>query len=297
MVDMGQLLIDEHLVFDENNFLLFRVDAANEEPLRIGAIASRCLAMLLRSDGSVVRKRELMAGAWGQYGLEVTDNSLAQVVRQLRLALEKLQPDREFIQTLPRIGYKLADGVKVEELPAAANTAAARYAPETDIETLTPVTSSVSNLADAEGEPADLPTIIEMPASTNPDAGALPVHPITLPRRWGLWLALPIWGVLAFLVGRIWLAPTLEVVPPAFETPVTMDDVQVHLSTQEAQPPEASHLKQMVQHSRKLAEHLGISAQNIHLYLLPSRRGADQILCDGELETASSRCIGVQQHD
>ncbi|WP_460164043.1 winged helix-turn-helix domain-containing protein [Pseudomonas sp. S2_F03] len=115
---MGQLLIDEHLVFDENNFLLFRVDAANEEPLRLGAIASRCLAMLLRSGGSVVRKRELMAGAWGQYGLEVTDNSLAQVVRQLRLALEKLQPDREFIQTLPRIGYKLADGVTVEELTA-----------------------------------------------------------------------------------------------------------------------------------------------------------------------------------
>jgi hypothetical protein len=53
----------------------------------------------------------------------------------------------------------------------------------------------------------------------------------------------------------------------------------------------------MVQDSRKLAGLLGLSAQNIHLYLLPSRQGADQILCDGELETASSRCIGVQQHD
>ncbi|EJM13964.1 DNA-binding protein with winged-HTH domain [Pseudomonas sp. GM21] len=297
MVDMGQLLIDEHLVFDENNFLLFRVEATNEEPLRIGAIASRCLAMLLRSGGSVVRKRELMAGAWGQYGLEVTDNSLAQVVRQLRLALEKLQPDREFIQTLPRIGYKLADGVRVEELPATANAVSATYAVETDSEALAPVMSSVSTLAAAEDVPVVLPSIGAMPASAEPDSGALPVHPITLPRRWGLWLALPLWGVLAFLVGRSWLAPTLEVVPPAFEAPVMMDDVHVHLSAQEPQPAEAPHLKLMVQHSRKLAEHLGISEQNIHLYLLPSRRGADQILCDGELETASSRCIGVQQHD
>ncbi|WP_223520333.1 transcriptional regulator [Pseudomonas sp. GL-B-19] len=294
---MGQLLIDEHLVFDENNFLLFRVESANEEPLRIGAIASRCLAMLLRSGGEVVRKRELMAGAWGQYGLEVTDNSLAQVVRQLRLALEKLQPDREFIQTLPRIGYKLADGVRVEELPATANAASAPRAAEPDSEAPAPATSPVSTLADAEDEPVEPPPFMAMPASADPDSGALPVHSITLPRRWGLWLALPLWGVLAFLLGKIWLAPTLEVVPPAFDAPVMMEDVHVHLSTLEPQPPEALHLKLMVQHSRKLAEHLGISAQNIHLYLLPSRRGADQILCDGELETASSRCIGVQQHD
>ncbi|MGW8461549.1 winged helix-turn-helix domain-containing protein [Pseudomonas sp. CLCA07] len=294
---MGQLLIDEHLVFDENNFLLFRVESANEEPLRIGAIASRCLAMLLRSGGEVVRKRELMAGAWGQYGLEVTDNSLAQVVRQLRLALEKLQPDREFIQTLPRIGYKLADGVRVEELPITANAVPAPRPAEPDSEAPAPATSPVSTLADAEDEPLEPPSIMAMPASADPDSGALPVHPITLPRRWGLWLALPLWGVLAFLLGKIWLAPTLEVVPPAFDAPVTVDDVHVHLSAQEARPPEASNLKLMVQHSRKLAEHLGISAQNIHLYLLPSRRGADQILCDGELETASSRCIGVQQHD
>jgi DNA-binding winged helix-turn-helix (wHTH) protein len=294
---MGQLLIDEHLVFDENNFLLFRIEAANEEPLRIGAIASRCLAMLLRSGGSVVRKRELMAGAWGQYGLEVTDNSLAQVVRQLRLALEKLQPDREFIQTLPRIGYKLADGVRVEELPATANATLAPFAVDTDSEAPALAARPESTLADVEDEPVEPPTIMAMPASADPDSGARPVHPITLPRRWGLWLALPLWGVLAFLLGKIWLAPSPEAVPPAFDAPVTMDDVHVHLSSQEAQPPEAIHLKQMVQHSRKLAEHLGISAQNIHLYLLPSRRGADQILCDGELETASSRCIGVQQHD
>jgi DNA-binding winged helix-turn-helix (wHTH) protein len=282
---MGQLLIDEHLVFDENNFLLFRVDAVNEEPLRLGAIASRCLAMLLRSDGAVVRKRELMAGAWGQYGLEVTDNSLAQVVRQLRLALEKLQPDREFIQTLPRIGYKLADGVSVEELSAFAQTAPA------------PAAIPASTMADAEDEPDETPSITAKPASTAPASAPLPVQPITPSKRWGLWLALSVWGVLAFLSGRIWLAPSPEVAPPAFAAAVTIDEVRVHASAQDIHSPATSHLQLMVQNSRELAGHLGIPAQNMHLYLLPSRRGADQILCDGELETASSRCIGVQQYD
>jgi len=286
---MGQLLIDEHLVFDENNFLLFRADA-DEEPLRIGAIASRCLAMLLRSDGAVVRKRELMAGAWGQYGLEVTDNSLAQVVRQLRLALEKLQPDREFIQTLPRIGYKLVDGVKVEELSAVAKTAPAPSETVADNEAPAPAAFPESNRADAEDEPP-------LPASARPDSAPMPVLPITSPKRWGLGLALPLWGVLAFLSGKTWLAPSPEAPQPAFAAPVTMDDVRVHLSAQDVQPSARSHLQLMVQNSRKLAGLLGLSAQNIHLYLLPSRRGADQILCDGELETASSRCIGVQQHD
>ncbi|MNR42146.1 hypothetical protein D3C85_1606280 [compost metagenome] len=78
---------------------------------------------------------------------------------------------------------------------------------------------------------------------------------------------------------------------------MTVEDVHVHRSTQDVQILPAPHLQRMVEHSRKLAELLDLSAQNIHLYLLPSRRGADQILCDGELENADSRCIGVKQND
>ena len=294
---MGQLLIDEHLVFDENKFLLFRVDAIDEEPLRLGAIASRCLAMLLKSGGDVVRKRELMAGAWGQYGLEVTDNSLAQVVRQLRLALEKLQPDREFIQTLPRIGYKLADGVVVEELSAVTKKVSAPSQALADSEAPVPAATPIATMADVEVEPDEPSSIPAVPASVEPGSASLPAHPITSPKRWGLWLALSVWGVLAFLSGRAWLAPSPEVASPAFAAPVTMDDVHVHFPAQDVQGPATSHLQLMVRNSRELAGHLGIPAQNIHLYLLPSRRGADQIICDGELETPGSRCIGVQQND
>jgi DNA-binding winged helix-turn-helix (wHTH) protein len=289
---MGLVLIDKQLVFDEDNFLLFRLDASGEEPLRVGAIASRCLAMLLRSGGSVVRKRDLMSGAWGQYGLEVTDNSLAQVVRQLRLALEKLQPDREFIQTLPRIGYKLSDGVRVEEWPGQpiANADAVDRALPIDAPPL-------SDPVDQAEEEIAFPSMPPTHDAADTDPAPSPVRPVRSQRRWGLWLALPVWGALAFLLGNLGWGLSVDAPPPEFTAPVTVEDVHVHRSTQDVQILPAPHLQRMVEHSRKLAELLDLSAQNIHLYLLPSRRGADQILCDGELENADSRCIGVKQND
>ncbi|WP_095060428.1 MULTISPECIES: transcriptional regulator [unclassified Pseudomonas] len=289
---MGLVLIDKQLVFDEDNFLLFRLDTAGEEPLRVGAIASRCLAMLLRSGGSVVRKRDLMSGAWGQYGLEVTDNSLAQVVRQLRLALEKLQPDRDFIQTLPRIGYKLSDGVRVEEWPGLPidNAHAVESAIPIDAP---PLASPVDQAEEVIACPSMPPTH----AAADTDPAPSPVSPVTPQRRWGLWLALPVWGALAFLLGNLGWGLSVDAPAPEFTAPVTMGDVHVHRSAQDVQILAAPHLQRMVEHSRKLAELLDLSAQNIHLYLLPSRRGADQILCDGELENADSRCIGVKQND
>lgn len=290
---MGLVLIDEQLVFDEDNFLLFRADCADEEPLRVGAIASRCLAMLLRSGGTVVRKRELMEGAWGQFGLEVTDNSLAQVVRQLRLALEKLQPDREFIQTLPRIGYKLADSVRVEEVSSVSK--AVPVAGEAIIESERPILAPV--MPDTESQGAEPPSIMAMPAAMESACDSLPVSPVTSPVRWGLWVALLLWGALAFLLGRIGLPASPEVIPPTFATPVTISEVQVHLSARDIQPMAPSFLQPLVLRSRKLAELEGLSLDNLHLYLLPARRGADQILCEGELEKVGSRCIGVQQHD
>jgi len=291
---MGQVLINGLLVFDEDNFLLFRVDTTDEKPLRLGAIASRCLAMLLKSGGTVVRKRELMAWAWGQYDLEVTDNSLAQVVRQLRLAMERLQPDREFIQTLPRIGYKLADSVRVEELSTVAKGSPAASASVADSEGPIPVPLTI---VDTRSDDAQSLPITEVQALGETVAGTLPVPPVMSAKRWGLWVALPVWGALAFLLGKFWMTPTAGAVPPMFAAPVTMSEVHVHPPTSDAQPIVPLLLQPMVLRSRRLAGLLGMSSNNLHLYLLPGSRGADQIICDGELETASNRCVGVQQHD
>ncbi|HEF4760927.1 TPA: winged helix-turn-helix domain-containing protein [Pseudomonas putida] len=290
---MGQVLIDGQLVFDEDNFLLFRLDTPDAEPLRLGAIASRCLAILLRSGGTVVRKRELMAWAWGQYDLEVTDNSLAQVIRQLRLALEKLQPDREFIQTLPRIGYKITDSVRIEELPAIAKVSSITSASVAGSEG--PIPASPPPRVDIGSDDGQSPSIAQVLDETA--TGPSPMPPVLSARRWGLWLALPLWGSLAFLLGKFWMPPTSDVSIPMFASPLTMNDVQVHPLLADPQPQVPSLLQPKVVKSQKLAALLGMTSDDLHLYLLPGRRGADQILCEGELEALGSRCIGVQQHD
>ncbi|QYX47742.1 winged helix-turn-helix domain-containing protein [Pseudomonas tussilaginis] len=288
---MGLVLIDKILVFDEDNFLLFRADADGEEPLRLGAIASRCLAMLLRSDNAVVRKRDLMAGAWGQYGLEVTDNSLAQVVRQLRLALEKMQPDREFIQTLPRIGYKLTDNVQVEELaanaPVISTVRSAMFNNDGEI----PV-SPASSLADTTLGDTGPSLLKEAQSYTSPST-----LPALLQQRWGLWLALLLWGALTFLLGRAWQAPPLDAPLIGFSAPVTMNNVNVYLPADKWKQLPTSYLQATVLRSQKLAEIMGIPVGEVHLYLLTSGRESNQILCDGKLEAANSRCIGVQLYD
>ncbi|VVP54793.1 transcriptional regulator [Pseudomonas fluorescens] len=290
---MGQVLIDRQLVFDENNFLLFRSDATDIEPFRLGAIASRCLAMLLRSGGAVVRKRELMDGAWGEYGLDVTDNSLAQVIRQLRLALGQLCPDREFIQTLPRIGYKLIEGVSVEELSVAPRSMGL---PQEDV-TIHEIPSALA--------PATAPTTIgEEPRAPVFDtapllrkmSSKLPLVSSTLSwRRWGMWLSLPLWGCGAFFLAQAWWAP-VEIVGLEYAAPVVIGDVHVHppLSGMDALP--QSQRDVIIQRNRTLATWIGLSRENMHLYLIPARQMVDQILCDGELEKATSRCVGVQ-HD
>ena len=122
---MSTYVINRLIHFDNEAFVLYAATAP-EDSLRIGAIASRCLTQLLDAKGEIVSKRDLMNGAWGAFGLEVTDNSLAQTIRQLRVALDKLQPDHELIVTVPRIGYKLGESlVELLDRPEASEAPAA----------------------------------------------------------------------------------------------------------------------------------------------------------------------------
>ncbi|VVP54754.1 winged helix-turn-helix domain-containing protein [Pseudomonas fluorescens] len=288
---MGQVLIDEQLIFDEDRFILFRVGGLDDEPLRLGAIASRCFSLILRSKDAVVRKRDLMAGAWGSYGLEVTDNSLAQVVRQLRLALEKLQPDRDFIQTVPRIGYRLTDGVRIEELSSEPPNALVACEKVLLNEALVQVELRKTCCKGLDVQPPSMSggQILEAESL----GGRLPRALSASLHERGL-IALLVWGLLAFLLGVIGLVPTNDSLRLDFSAPSTIGGIQVYSSTSDMNPQTGSALQTLILRSQKIAMLLGISSDKVHVYLLPARRGADQIFCDGDLQSPQSRCIGVQ---
>jgi DNA-binding winged helix-turn-helix (wHTH) protein len=271
---MSRILIDNRMVFDEDNFLLCLLDDPAVEPCRLNAISSRCLAQLLRSKGAVVRKRELIAGAWGEYGFEVTDNSLAQVVRQLRVVIDRFQPGLELIQTHPRIGYGLVEGVQIVELQAA------------------PLAVEEDFPAPQSAEP-----LLDMPM---PTAEPAPVAaPLVSRRSWRS--TAPILGllvlcsVLVFQLGAAWSGQPLTPRPFDFVPPTLIDGAWVHLPVGVSIPPE--RLQRVLHTGKQVADWTGMADASGHLYLLPDYLGRHFLLCAGEMRVASSQCIGVNLRD
>lgn len=100
-------------VFDEASWTLTvggRRVPAESKPLEL-------LRELLQNAGNVVSKGELLDAIWPD--VMVVEASLPTAVHKLRQALDDDRRPTQLIETVPRIGYRLA--VEVEELAGAAN--------------------------------------------------------------------------------------------------------------------------------------------------------------------------------
>lgn len=260
---MSIYVINNLIHFDNEAFTLYRAEAP-EGALRIGAIASRCLTVLLQADGQIVGKRELMSGAWGAFGLEVTENSLAQVVRQLRVALEKLQADPELIITVPRIGYRISQ--RLEQL----DTAPALVPQE-------PATS-------AEGAPVAL-------SAPKPAPPPTPRHSRDWPTRVLLgFAALACWAVLFQLPGL--LRPAILSPQPFLEAGrEQLDGVTLHVEDMPAAALRPDN-RQLVARAKQLGQ--AIALDDPHLYRFAGQDRSLNLLCQGQLRPGNSHCLGLQ---
>jgi DNA-binding winged helix-turn-helix (wHTH) protein/TolB-like protein len=84
--------------FDDLRFQLF----VNGHPVELERKPLELLRYLLTRSGEVVRKEELLQAVWP--GLTVVDASLATAVSKLR----KVLGEQDVIQTVPRVGYRMA---------------------------------------------------------------------------------------------------------------------------------------------------------------------------------------------
>ena len=102
-------------VFDEANWSLtvagHRV-SIESKPLEL-------LRELLLHAGDLVSKSELLDNIWPN--VIVVEASLPTAIRKLRLALNDDDRDAHIIETVPRVGYRLAVAVDVHELPDPSN--------------------------------------------------------------------------------------------------------------------------------------------------------------------------------
>lgn len=116
-------------IFDEANWTLLvhgRRVAIETKPLEL-------LRVLLLRAGDLVSKDELLDAVWPD--VAVVEASLPTAVRKLRCALDDDNRDTPVIETVPRIGYRLAVPVSVEDIAAVpsgliAATSAPAAAPE-----------------------------------------------------------------------------------------------------------------------------------------------------------------------
>lgn len=129
--------------FSEDEGLLTR----RGEQVRLTPKASAVLSLLLRRQGEIVSKAEILASVWG--GLSVTPDLVREYVFDIRAALgdDALAP--RYVETMRGRGYRLIGGVAF----AASRTSSARGAPR--IAVMRPEVfggdAQVSQMADALG--------------------------------------------------------------------------------------------------------------------------------------------------
>ncbi|MFK0377520.1 transcriptional regulator [Pandoraea sp. NPDC090278] len=109
---MAKFLIGDAVRFDSDTFAL-ATKGNPDVSLPLGAAAGRCLLVLLEANGEIVTKRAMLGKAWEQYGAVVTSNNLSQAIMQIRRAFEQAGADPSVLVTVPRIGYRLNNVVKV----------------------------------------------------------------------------------------------------------------------------------------------------------------------------------------
>jgi DNA-binding winged helix-turn-helix (wHTH) protein len=96
-------------VFDEANWTLI----VSGERVTIETKPLELLRVLLQNAGNLVTKDELLDRIWPN--VIVVEGSLPTAVHKLRLALADEKRTTSIIETVPRVGYRLAVPVRVEE--------------------------------------------------------------------------------------------------------------------------------------------------------------------------------------
>lgn len=107
-------IINESIAYCEDDGTVYLM-GHREDAITLSLPAQRLLVCLLQSDGQLLTRDELFSHIWDKYGLVGSGNSLNQYVSQVRRCFSQLGCE-SFIDTIPRIGLKLADAISIEKV-------------------------------------------------------------------------------------------------------------------------------------------------------------------------------------
>ena len=89
---------------------------ADGHTIRLQPRVMQVLVALVRAEGEVVSRDELLASCWG--GLAIGDDSINRCISRLRRLAEEEAPGSFAIETLARIGYRLSRSASADAAPA-----------------------------------------------------------------------------------------------------------------------------------------------------------------------------------
>lgn len=94
--------------------------SARGQPVHTGSRGLALLQALLQAEGGVLSREELMDAAWP--GATIEDSNLTVQIAAVRKCLSELSDGVEWIETVPRVGYRFV-GAIIPETPAAERAA------------------------------------------------------------------------------------------------------------------------------------------------------------------------------
>lgn len=113
---LKKYIINDIIEFNADECVLVYINTGDAIPLTLSA--SRLLEYFVNSGGIILTRESLLENVWSKYDLTASGNNLNQYVSVLRRTLAGLGI-HNFIDTLPKVGFKLNPAVTITLPPVA----------------------------------------------------------------------------------------------------------------------------------------------------------------------------------
>ncbi|HGM5489062.1 TPA: transcriptional regulator [Serratia fonticola] len=110
-----QYRIEGDILFCPNSVGFYHQDL-QEEIVTISSSAARLFSFLIKNKGEIVEREVLLQRVWDDYGLQASNNNLNQCLSTLRRIIKSMGIDKNVIETIPKVGLRIASNVAIEEI-------------------------------------------------------------------------------------------------------------------------------------------------------------------------------------
>lgn len=115
-----QYRIEGDVLFCPNSVGFYHQEL-EDEIVTISSSAARLFSFLIKNKGEIVEREVLLQRVWDDYGLQASNNNLNQCLSTLRRIIKSMGIDKNIIETIPKVGLRIAKNVAIEEISPASN--------------------------------------------------------------------------------------------------------------------------------------------------------------------------------